>query len=78
MASILAGAFWRIIVSTPGSFKESDPVEVAEIFRAMNPQTVLEKDPARALRRARNESGGWRPILVTGSFYMIAEIGRLL
>ena len=78
MASILAGAFWRIIISTPGTFKESDPAEVAEIFRAFNPATVLERDPARALRRAREESGGWRPILVTGSFYMIAEIGRLL
>src|SRR5208337_507791 len=37
MASILAGAFWRIIISTPGTFKESDPEEVAEIFRELNP-----------------------------------------
>ncbi len=78
MAAILAPAFWRIIISTPGTFKESDPEEVAEIFRGFNPATVLEKDPARALRRAREESGGVRPILVTGSFYMIAEVGRLL
>ena len=67
-----------IIISTPGTFKESDPEEVAEIFRGFNPATMLEKDPARALRRAREESGGTRPILVTGSFYMIAEIGKLL
>jgi folylpolyglutamate synthase/dihydropteroate synthase len=39
---------------------------------------VLEKNPARALARAREESGGTLPILVTGSFYMIGEIGRLL
>jgi len=78
MAAILAPAFWRIIISTPGTFKESDPEEVAEIFRELNPATILEKDPARALRRARTESGGTRPILVTGSFYMIGEIGRLL
>ena len=78
MAAILAPAFWRIIISTPGTFKESDPAEVAEIFRSFNPATVLEKDPVRALRRAREESGGKRPILVTGSFYMVAEIGRLL
>jgi dihydrofolate synthase/folylpolyglutamate synthase len=78
MAEILAPAFSRVIISTPGSFKESDPAEVAEIFRGFNPATILEKDPARALRRARAESEGTRPILVTGSFYMIAEIGRLL
>jgi dihydrofolate synthase/folylpolyglutamate synthase len=78
MAAILAPSFFRVIISTPGTFKESDPAEVAEIFRGFNPATVLEKDPARALRRALEESGGTRPILVTGSFYMIGEIGRLL
>jgi dihydrofolate synthase/folylpolyglutamate synthase len=78
MAAILAAPFSRVIISTPGTFKESDPEEVAEIFRGFNPATVLEKDPARALRRAREESAGTRPILVTGSFYMIAEIGKLL
>jgi dihydrofolate synthase/folylpolyglutamate synthase len=78
MAAILAAAFSRVIISTPGTFKESDPEQVAEIFRGFNPATFLEKDPARALRRAREESAGTRPILVTGSFYMIAEIGKLL
>jgi dihydrofolate synthase/folylpolyglutamate synthase len=78
MAAILAPAFSRIIISTPGTFKESNPEEVAEIFRGYNPSTILEKDPVRALARAREESGGTRTILVTGSFYMIAEIGRLL
>jgi len=78
MAAILAPAFSRVIVSTPGTFKESDPESVAEIFRGFNPSTILEKDPAQALARARQESGGILPILVTGSFYMIGEIGRLL
>jgi dihydrofolate synthase/folylpolyglutamate synthase len=77
MARIMAPAFSRIIVSTPGTFKESDPEEVAGIFREINPATVLEKNPARALRRALEESAGM-PILVTGSFYMVAEIRRLL
>jgi dihydrofolate synthase/folylpolyglutamate synthase len=78
MARILAPAFTHILVSTPGSFKESNPEEVAGIFRGLNPETRLEKDPARALQRAREASGGTRPILVTGSFYMVAEIRRLL
>ena len=78
MAAILAPAFSRVVISTPGTFKESDPAEVAGIFRGFNPATILERDPARALQRAREESGGTRPILVTGSFYMVAEIGKLL
>jgi dihydrofolate synthase / folylpolyglutamate synthase len=78
MAEIMAPAFSRIVISTPGSFKESSPEAVAKIFRALNPATVLEKDPARALERARKDSAGSLPILVTGSFYMVAEIRRLL
>jgi dihydrofolate synthase/folylpolyglutamate synthase len=78
MASILAGRFPRIVISTPGTFKESNPEQVFEIFHGLNPGTVLEKWPEAALRRARKESGGIRPILVTGSFYMVAEIRRLL
>ena len=78
MASILAHRFPLIVISTPGTFKESDPEQVFEIFRGLNPGTVLEKMPDAALKRARRESGGTRPILVTGSFYMVAEIRRLL
>jgi dihydrofolate synthase / folylpolyglutamate synthase len=78
MAEILAPAFPRVIVSTPGTFKESAPEEVAAIFRGLNPATTLVKDPAEALRAAREASGGTRPILVTGSFYMVSEIRRLL
>jgi len=78
MASILAHRFPRIIISTPGTFKDSDPVQVFEIFRSLNAATVLERQPQSALRRARQESAGIRPILVTGSFYMVAEIRRLL
>jgi len=78
MASILAHRFPRIIISTPGTFKESNPEQVFEIFRALNPGTTLEKEPEAALRAARREAGDARPILVTGSFYMVAEIRRLL
>jgi dihydrofolate synthase/folylpolyglutamate synthase len=78
MAEIMAPRFFRIIISTPGTFKESNPKEVADIFRAVNPATLLEADPRQALRLAMEESGGKRPILVTGSFYMVAEIRRLL
>ena len=78
MAVILAPAFTRIIISTPGTFKESNPREVADIFRALNPSTLLERDPRKALHLARQESAGRRPILVTGSFYMVSEVRKLL
>jgi dihydrofolate synthase/folylpolyglutamate synthase len=78
MAEILGPCFTNVVVSTPGTFKESDPGGVAAIFRDSNPSTMLEQDPGRALALARKLSGGRRPILVTGSFYMVAEIRRLL
>jgi dihydrofolate synthase/folylpolyglutamate synthase len=78
MAEILAPRFRRVFVSTPGSFKESRPEEIFRIFHDVNPRTILRKDPAAALAGAEEESGGRLPILVTGSFYMVAEIRRLL
>ena len=78
MAEILAPWFRRVVISTPGSFKESRPEELFRIFRDVNPETILEKDPAAALARAEEESAGRLPILVTGSFYMVAEIRRLV
>jgi len=78
MAEILAPAFSHVVVSTPGTFKESNPAEVAAIFRSRNPSTVLERDPEKALRLARELSGGRGSLLVTGSFYMVAEIRKLL
>jgi len=77
MAAILGPAFSRIVISTPGTFKESNPAEVAEIFREFSPGVELERDPVRALQRARELSEGRRPILVTGSFYMVSEVRRL-
>jgi dihydrofolate synthase/folylpolyglutamate synthase len=78
MARILARSFRHVVISTPGTFKESDPAEVADIFRSLNSSTFLEKDPTRALELARKLSEGRRPVLVTGSFYMVGEIRRLL
>jgi dihydrofolate synthase/folylpolyglutamate synthase len=78
MAEILAPVFERIVISTPGSFKASDPEEVFSIFRSLNPRTLLEKDPEAALARAMDLSAGKLPILVTGSFYMVSEIRKLV
>ena len=78
MARLLAPAFPDVIISTPGAFKQSDPAAVHHAFQRVQPAAILEPDPAAALRRALSISAGRRPILVTGSFYMVAEIRALL
>jgi dihydrofolate synthase/folylpolyglutamate synthase len=77
MATILAHEFKSIIISTPGSFKESDPDALFSIFLKRNTHTHLEKIPERALKHALHFSNNQLPILVTGSFYMVAEIRKL-
>jgi dihydrofolate synthase/folylpolyglutamate synthase len=77
MAELLAPAFDRIVISRPNAFKPSDPQEVWAIFRQLHEGVELLEDPVRALDRARELSAG-RPILVTGSFYMVSEIRALL
>jgi dihydrofolate synthase/folylpolyglutamate synthase len=78
MAQILAPAFREIIISTPGYFKESDPEQVFRIFKGLHPETILEKKPSEALAKALQLSNKTDPILVTGSFFMISEIRKLL
>lgn len=77
MAEVLAPEFDRIVISTPGQFKKSDPEAVYEVFRRRNDRTVFEPAPECAFEAALELSGG-EPVLVTGSFYMIAEIRRLV
>ena len=76
MANILAPDFKKIIISTPGYFKESHPEEVFTIFEKLNPNTFLEREPSEALQKALTASHESCPILVTGSFYMISEIRK--
>ncbi len=85
MAKLLYPHFRNIIVSTPGTFKESDPEEVHSAFTKHFPKSELITDPAKALSRALLLTGSMKirggispPILVTGSFYMVAEIRSLL
>ena len=78
MARILAPAFREIIISTPGSFKHSDPEAVYEIFQKYHPAVLLEKAPPKALQQARALADGDVPILVTGSFFLVAEIRKLM
>ncbi len=84
MARILADLFDVIIISTPGTFKESNPESVFETFRKLKSRVFLEKDPAKALETAikyaeeLSDTEKTVPVLATGSFYMAGEIRNLL
>jgi len=78
MARVLAPAFRHIIVSKPGCFKPNDPAEVYSAFLRHNAATRFQSDPALAWKEALALAREKHPILVTGSFYMIAEIRKLV
>jgi dihydrofolate synthase/folylpolyglutamate synthase len=79
MAEILASRFSDITITAPGSFKQSDPSAVHASFRARNSRAELVADPGEALARARDKAKPrGMPILVTGSFYLCAEVTKLL
>jgi dihydrofolate synthase/folylpolyglutamate synthase len=78
MAEILAPAFEDIVVTTPGTFRESRVEEVYRAFQRLNPSTLLIPDSAQALARARALAGADRPLLVTGSFYLAGLVREIL
>ncbi|MBN2551671.1 MAG: bifunctional folylpolyglutamate synthase/dihydrofolate synthase [Spirochaetales bacterium] len=78
MAEILAPAFRDIVVTTPGTFRESNAAEVYEAFRRWNANPLLIPDTKRALEQARSLAGTERPLLVTGSFYLGGLVREVL
>ena len=78
MAALLAPAFERIVVTAPGTFKESEPAEVHRQFSAFRPSSLLEPRTAEALALALRLTEGRRPLLVLGSFYLAGEVRRAL
>lgn len=75
MAQILGPAFSRVIVTTPGTFKSSNPEGVADAFRPVSDRVDLVLDPARAIQAARK---GTEAVLVTGSFYLAGAVRNIL
>ncbi len=78
MAEVLAPAFRTIVVTTPGSFRESNAAEVHRQFQQRNPGAVLVADTAKALSKALSLAGDSRPLLITGSFYLVGEVRPIL
>lgn len=78
MAGILAPNFTEIIVTTPGSFKKSEPEEVYREFVKINGKTRYIPNTAEAVRTAQEMAGPDIPVLITGSFYLAGEARKYL
>jgi len=89
MAKIACPHFAKIFITTPGTFKASDPAIVYETFAeiAGREKTALVKDTQEAVRQAvlfaresrkgaEAQRGEGVPVLGTGSFYLAAEIRK--
>jgi len=78
MAEILLPCFSAVVITSPGTFKISDPEKVYAAFinsGAGAAKTVCEKDTGRAIQRALELSRRDKlPLLATGSFYLAGEI----
>ena len=84
MAELCIPRFSRIIITTPGTFKKSNPQEIYTTFiraaqKKSSPAELLYfPDTAEAVARAINLAHEHRlPILGTGSFYLAGEIKKL-
>jgi dihydrofolate synthase/folylpolyglutamate synthase len=78
IAGILCPCFRSVIVTTPGTFKASDPDKLFRTCLGYNKKSRLIPDPAEALDAAwRGLPGSGQPILITGSFYLAGEILKL-
>lgn len=75
MVRIIKESFTNAIISTPGTFKESNLTELKTIFLENGIETDVIASPNNALKEGFKRN---KPILVTGSFYMAGEIAKLL
>jgi folylpolyglutamate synthase/dihydropteroate synthase len=98
MLRILASTFDQIIITTPGTFKESNVHELLRLCEAAGGTCELRPDPEEAFRRALGspaddasvtdrgardrEANSWTRdpalIVVTGSFYLVGELRRII
>jgi dihydrofolate synthase/folylpolyglutamate synthase len=80
MTEILLPHFSRLIITTPGTFKVSEPEKVYELFtaglsQAARDKVIFIKDTTKAVEQALDMGRRQNlPILGIGSFYLAAEI----
>lgn len=76
----LGSFFDSIVITTIGDFKKCEPERILASAKEEFPDKsiTMAKEPRRALERAIRRIGGCGTILVTGSFYLCAEIDKAL
>ncbi len=69
-----------VTVTRAGTFKPGDPASVAASFERAGVPTTLEPDPAAAIAAVKSvgSTGSGPPIVVAGSFYLVAEVSALM
>jgi dihydrofolate synthase/folylpolyglutamate synthase len=79
LAKKLAAGFSRVIVTKPGTFKESDVEAIAQGFIEEGFQVRVMEDTQTGLQTALAEASAANlPLLVCGSFYLCAEMAKML
>lgn len=79
MARVLGQAFSEVVITRPGTFKESDPAAMEEAFRSEGFSVERLDDTDAAIERAmRRSDATGRPLLVAGSFYLCAAAAPAL
>jgi len=77
MAAILSPHFEQIVITKPGTFKESMPELVFASFLKQKPESILIEDTTLAVHRALTMANARdASLLVTGSFYLCAEFKK--
>jgi dihydrofolate synthase/folylpolyglutamate synthase len=77
MAELLSPHFEEIIITKPGTFKQSDPLLVFSSFQQRNPAAILLENTGEAIQKAiRSAKERKASLLVTGSFYLCAEFTK--
>lgn len=79
IAGLLAGRFRKFFITRPGGQKASDLAAETEAFRNENVSFISDPDYVRMTRTALGEADACGSVLlVTGSFYLVAEVKRII
>jgi dihydrofolate synthase/folylpolyglutamate synthase len=76
MAGELAGAAWKVIVTSSGHPRAAAARHLADIFRSQGVTADIRRNAAEALSVALSASAEDDLILATGSLFLAADIGR--
>jgi len=71
--------FNNIILTRPGEIKESDTIRLKNAFSKINKTCIYLEDYKEAIKTAINNAKAEKvPLLITGSFYLLAEVKKIL